>query len=195
MNGITSKDYDINIIDLANKHTAAYPYTVEPTRGHNHSLRQALADIVDRRAVRTALVIVLLIGAALLAPVSPVAASETISSPDSDNDAGLMGPGLTAYRLGNYYYVQGDYERAAEYFADAIADTPERLFSLSEFHSVYHWGLFDALVALEQYDDAADTFADYIERAGDKADADFTDYVRDVQDSLVNVILIASASA
>jgi hypothetical protein len=61
--------------------------------------------------------------------------------------------------------------------------------------SVFHWGLFDAQIAQELYEDAAITYAAYLEVAGEQADHYFADYIQDVEDNLDIVILINGASA
>jgi tetratricopeptide (TPR) repeat protein len=133
----------------------------------------------------------------LLGPLAVVSAGESVHppAPSDETDAGVIGPGLLSYRLGNYYYVTEDYERAAEYFADAIARTPERIFGLLSEMSCFHWGLFDAQIALEQYEDAAATYAAYVAVAGAKADRYFADYVQDIATSLEIAFLIGGAWA
>jgi tetratricopeptide (TPR) repeat protein len=133
--------------------------------------------------------------AVFVLPLNHVSAGESFDRPTPETDAGVMGPGLLPYRLGNYYYVTGDYERAAEYFAEAIAQTPERIFALLPEMSVFHWGLFDAQIAQELYEDAVMTYAAYLEVAGEQADHYFADYIQDVEDNLDIVIIINGASA
>jgi tetratricopeptide (TPR) repeat protein len=134
----------------------------------------------------------LLVFTMFLVSLAPVSAGESVHppAPSNDADAGVIGPGLLAYRLGNYYYVTGDYQRAAEYFAQAIAQTPERIFGLLPEMSAFHWGLFDAQIALEQYEEAAATYMAYVAVAGGKADHYFAIYVQDIADRLGIVFLI-----
>jgi tetratricopeptide (TPR) repeat protein len=195
MNTFTHRDFDLSKEYQARQQAVAHRHNLAHTASINSSWRDAISAFVGRRTLTAIAVFIFLILAVFVLPLNNVSAQGTTDMPTPETDAGVMGPGLLPYRLGNYYYVKGDYERAAEYFAEAIAQTPERVFALLPEMSVFHWGLFDAQIAQELYEDAAITYAAYLEVAGEQADHYFADYIQDVEDNLDIVILINGASA
>jgi tetratricopeptide (TPR) repeat protein len=195
MNTFTHRDYDLGDKYQARQQASAKRNQLARIASDNGSWRDNVPVFVGRQPLMTVFTLLILI--IFVTPLAAVSAGESVHSPlpSDDIDAGVIGSGLLAYRLGNYYYVTGDYERAAEYFTEAIAQTPERVFGLAPQMSVFHWGLFDAQIALEQYEQAAATYTAYIAVAGTKADQYFADYVQDIADSLGIMFLIGDAWA
>ena len=74
---------------------------------------------------------------------------------------------MVAYRLGHYYYVTGDYERAIEYYEQAINGIPESVLArMSSLHDLY-WLKGDALLKANQPEAALISYLYYLHLAGD----------------------------
>jgi tetratricopeptide (TPR) repeat protein len=195
MNTVTHRDFDLSMESQARQQAATRCHYLDNTASNAGYWRDNVPTFVGRRKLMA--IFTLLVFIIFVVPLAAVSAGASIHFPlpSDDIDAGVIGPGLLAYRLGNYYYVTGNYQRAAEYFAQAIAQTPERVFGLAPQMSAFHWGLFDAQIALEQYEEAAATYLAYLAVAGAKADHYFAIHVQDIADRLGIVFLIGRAWA
>lgn len=119
--------------------------------------------IGHKLTVTIALVIVVILFL-LLAP-QRISASDKFDSGDADAFYDQM----MAYRLGHYYYVTGDYERAVDYYNQAIEGIPEAVLAqVSSFRDLY-WYRGDAQLKSEQLDAALDSYQYYLKLAGDEA--------------------------
>lgn len=76
---------------------------------------------------------------------------------------------MIAYRLGHYYYVTGEYERAVDYYNQAIAGIPELiLMRISSYRDLY-WYKADAQLKAGQPDAALASYQYYLQLDGDDA--------------------------
>ena len=76
---------------------------------------------------------------------------------------------MIAYRLGHYYYVTGDYERAIEYYEQAIDGIPEAVLArMSSLRDLY-WYKGDALLKANQPEAALISYLFYLQLAGGSA--------------------------
>jgi tetratricopeptide (TPR) repeat protein len=95
-------------------------------------------------------------------------------------DPGQMMPFASAnaaYRVGLYYFNQGDYERAVSELATAINGIPAEVFPISVDYAVFYWSLGDAQLMNMQYDDALASYEHFLELAGEAASDAALQYV------------------
>src|SRR6266498_1421040 len=112
--------------------------------------------IGHKLTVAIALVIVVILFL-LLAP-QRISASDKFDS--GENDA--FYDQMIAYRLGHYYYVTGEYERAVDYYNQAIVGIPEIvMMHMSCFRDLY-WYRGDAQLKAGQPDAALDSYEYYL---------------------------------
>ncbi|NLE52978.1 MAG: tetratricopeptide repeat protein [Chloroflexi bacterium] len=76
---------------------------------------------------------------------------------------------IIAYRLGNYYLVIGDYERAIEYLSRAIALIPEEVFAIETAYADIYWALGEAEERSGLYAQALFHYQRFLDLAGDEA--------------------------
>jgi len=133
---------------------------------------QLVAQIENNSAPRFShknllIAIIVLFAAALF--VLPQAANAQTSDMVSDGND-FNHPAMLAFRMGNYYYLQGDYEKAIERLQFAADEMPAEAFAVfPNLTEVYHV-LGDAQVALGQNDEALANYTIYVEMTGDEAD-------------------------
>lgn len=136
---------------------------------------------VGRRLVIVTILIVLLALSALAFP--------QISRANDLLDEGGVEPlaeAMTAYRVGHYYFVAGDYDRAIAYYTEAIDEMPEVIFEGSADYAVIFWDMGDAQFMAGQHGEALACYQRYLELAGDEASAEAAEYVRQLGDALDN---------
>ncbi len=114
-------------------------------------------------------------------------------------DPGQMMPFASAnaaYRVGLYFFNQGDYERAISELTTAINGIPSEVFALNLDYAVFYWTLGDAQFMNMQYDDALASYEHFLELAGEEASEAALQYVGILRDAIgtnemVNVALLA----
>jgi tetratricopeptide (TPR) repeat protein len=85
-------------------------------------------------------------------------------------DAGTSEPfpdAMVAYRVGNFYFVSEDYDRAIEYFTSAIELMPEEAFTKWPDYSVLYWSLGEAQENAEQYQAALVSYHTFLDLSGE----------------------------
>lgn len=98
---------------------------------------------------------------------------------------------MMAFRLGHYYYVTGEYERAIEYYNHAIEGIPEAIFvQMSSFRDLY-WLKGDAQLKAGQPDAAYITYQRYLQLAGNEAKEKEIAFVQTLETNLAtgNVVM------
>ena len=128
--------------------------------------------------LRVAAVFIILVVTVFIAPRT-VGAQDSVLHPDT-GQSDLLGEPMVAYRMGNYYFVTGDYQRAAEYFTEAIDLMPEVVFTERSEYSCLHWALMEAYLLMGDSEGAVETYRAYLEAAGSTADPIFLAYVQDL---------------
>ncbi len=130
---------------------------------------------IGHKLTLTIALAVLVILFLLLAP-QKISASDKFDAGEAD----AFYDEMVAYRLGYYYYVTGEYERAVDYYNQAIAGIPEVvMIRMSCFRDLY-WYRGDAQLKLEQPDAALGSYQYYLKLAGDQ--------VNDVEISFVQAL-------
>lgn len=76
---------------------------------------------------------------------------------------------MLAYRLGNYYLVKGDLDRAIEYLTAAIDLVPEWAFSADTGYADLYWTLGEALEGSGRYAEALTNYRRFLALVGDEA--------------------------
>ena len=81
----------------------------------------------------------------------------------------LFHDAMLAYRLGNYYRMKGDYERAVEYLSEAITLMPDWAFYADTGYADMHWTLGEALESSGRYSEALVHYRRFLALVGDEA--------------------------
>lgn len=76
---------------------------------------------------------------------------------------------MLAYRLGNYYFVTGDYARAADKLSEAVRLMPETAFALQPRYSVLYWALGEAQEAEGMQAEALISYRRFLTLADEEA--------------------------
>lgn len=116
-------------------------------------------------------------------------APRTISASDSKSDPGAgeaFYDQMVAFRLGYYYYVTGEYDRAVDYYNQAIAGIPEEVFAKVDTFRCIYWYRGDAQLKAGQFDAALDSYRSYLELAGDQVNPAVVDFVQTVENSITS---------
>jgi len=138
-------------------------------QAHNDQLAAQIENnSAPRFSHKTILTVIIVLFAAALF-VLPQAANAQIN--DMLNDGSDFGhPAMLAFRMGNYYYVQGNYEKAIERLQFAVDEMPAAAYNafpnLTEAYRI----LGDAQFAQAQYDAALSSYTLYVEMTGEEAD-------------------------
>ncbi len=179
MNSI-SKQYQVDAEHRAQKQRQATQDHLAETAiaGRGHQL-PGLPHIGRRLLV--AIVVVILVAVAAFVSPTGAEAQDVIDSGQGEP----FGPAMVAFRVGNFYFETGNYQQAAEKFAEAIELTPVEVFQQLPEYSVMYWMLVDAQVELGDTAGAWDSYQSYLEVAGENADELFTAYVEELEISIV----------
>lgn len=93
---------------------------------------------------------------------------------------------MIAYRLGHYYYVIGEYQRAVDYYNEALIGIPEIiLVQMSSLRDIY-WLRGDAQLKAGQTNAALESYQMYLQLAGTKASVQETEFVGAIINSIAN---------
>ncbi len=120
---------------------------------------------LSRKLTRRASVALIVLTAICLLLTTDVSAQDTIQPGRTE----VFPDAMLAYRLGNYYFVKGDYVRAIEYLSEAIALVPPPAFSLDPGYADMYWILGEALEASERYGEALTSYQTFLALVGDQA--------------------------
>lgn len=101
---------------------------------------------------------------------------------DSGNDNAA--PAIMAYRIGHYYYLMGDYDRAIEEYTKAIEGMPQEVFEASTDYAVMYWDMGDALLMAGQYDEALASYQYFVELMDGTASAKAIEFVSLIEDGI-----------
>ena len=139
------------------------------TRGNSSSFRPRLTrsprDHLHSKRWLVLTSILIVVVTLLLASHRPAHAQDNI-------DRGKAEPfpdAIIAYRLGNYYLVKGDYERAIEYLSKSIALIPEEIFIVETAYADIYWALGEAEERSGLYAQALDHYQRFLDLAGNEA--------------------------
>lgn len=105
------------------------------------------------------------------------------------SDAGSSEPfanAMLAYRVGYYFYTQGEYDRAAVELKTAIDEIPDVVFTVSVDYAMLYWTLGDAQFMAEQYEEALASYQQYLDLAGDAASSAAAAYVDTLSAAVTN---------
>jgi tetratricopeptide (TPR) repeat protein len=160
----------------------------EATR--DHLAKQAQSDTTNpfdfetflyahRRAV---IVVVLVVLAALLTLALPDTSRAHDLAESGDNEP--FAPAIQAYRVGHYYYVSGQYEKAIEQYALAIDGIPAVVFEKAENYRVMHWDMGDARLMAGQHDEALASYRRFLELMDGAASAEAVEFVERLEESI-----------
>ncbi len=93
---------------------------------------------------------------------------------------------MIAFRLGYYYYVTGEYERAVDYYNQAITGIPESILArMNDFRCIY-WYLGDAQLKAGNADAALKNYQHYLELVGDEANTVTIDFVQTLKENIAS---------
>lgn len=105
------------------------------------------------------------------------------------NDAGTIDPfadAILAYRVGYYFYTQGDYERATSELKTAIREIPDVIFTVSVDYATMYWTLGDAQFMAAQFDEALASYQQYLDLVGSQASSEAAAYVDTLSAAITN---------
>ena len=136
---------------------------------------------IGRKAVITISLFIVFISFLMLLP-------ETIHASDKSDPGGADAfyDQMIAYRLGHYYYVTGEYERAVDYYNRAIDGIPESVLGrISSFRDIY-WYKGDAQLKAGQSDAALVSYQYYLQLADNEAKPKEIEFVNALKTSMAN---------
>jgi tetratricopeptide (TPR) repeat protein len=102
----------------------------------------------------------------------------------------LFPEAMLAYRLGNYYLVTGDCERAVEKLSEAIDLMPAEAFTALPQYSVMYWTLGQAQEQAEMQAEALASYRQFLTLAGEKAAPWTAEKVQQLQAELDTAMLV-----
>lgn len=109
----------------------------------------------------------LILAALLVLPVGrPAARGQDLVDPD---DADLFHDAMLAYRLGHYYLVKGDYERAVIKLTEAINLIPQEVFLAAPAYGDMYWTLGAAQEGAGMVVEALASYQRFVVLVGDDA--------------------------
>jgi tetratricopeptide (TPR) repeat protein len=88
---------------------------------------------------------------------------------------------MVAYRLGYYYLVTGDYERAVAKLGEAVELMPEWAFAVDPDYADMFWTLGEAQEHLGLYEDALANYQQFLALVGDDAAPWTVEWVRQLE--------------
>ena len=103
-----------------------------------------------------------------------------------------FGEAMLAYRLGNYYFVAGDYERAVVEFTRAIELMPEEVFIKLPEYSEMYWALGEAQERAGMEQEALVSYHQFLTLAGDTAALWTVEYVQQLESHLEETVVKVS---
>jgi len=114
--------------------------------------------------------------------------------PQTTNASDKLDPGegdafydqMVAFRLGYYYYVTGEYERAVDYYNQAIGGLPEVVFTRVDTFRCMYWYLGDAQLKDGDPNAALKNYQRYLELVGDQANPVAVNFVQTLKDSITS---------
>ncbi len=180
MNNI-SKQYQVDAERRAQTQRQATQDHLAETANARHGRQLPDLQHIGRRLWVAVAIIILVVMAAFVAPQNVEA--QDLLDPGQGDPLGLV---MVAYRVGSFYFETGDYEKAAEKFAEAIELTPVEVFQQIPEYSVLYWALVDAQVELGDTNGAWDSYQSYLEVAGENADELFVAYVQELEISIAS---------
>lgn len=104
-------------------------------------------------------------------------------------DAGQAEPfadAITAYRVGYFYFTQGNYERAIAELTSAINGIPEEVFAANIDYAVMYWTLGDAQFMAGKYDEALASYERFLVLAGDDVSDLAVEFVEGLNVAVIN---------
>jgi tetratricopeptide (TPR) repeat protein len=112
-----------------------------------------------------------------------------ISHAEDFADAGQVEPfadAISAYRVGYFYFTQGNYQRATAELTTAVKGIPEEIFAASIDYAVMYWTLGDAQLMAGQYEAALASYEHYLELAGEDVSSQAVEYVETLNAAVIN---------
>jgi tetratricopeptide (TPR) repeat protein len=76
---------------------------------------------------------------------------------------------MLAYRVGNYYLYQGEYDRAVEKLSEAVEEMPKWAFEVEPAYADLYWTLGEALEGAGRYQEALVNYREFHRWVGDEA--------------------------
>lgn len=143
--------------------------------GRDHLAKAALAGSTHRfelepfvYAHRRAVIAVTLV---VLAVVLMMALPRMTNAHDlaDPGEGELFAPAIMAYRIGHYYYVAGNYDRAIEEYTKAIEGIPPVVFEKSADYAVMYWDMGDAQLMAGEHENALMSYRRFLELLDEKA--------------------------
>ncbi|MBI1277630.1 MAG: hypothetical protein GC179_05845 [Anaerolineaceae bacterium] len=182
--------YDINQYEKDNLHRAqmlreAEHIRLEKIAQPSPTLHSGLVLHIGHRGVIAFVVILLVLAYLLLVPQTSYA-QDKVDADKSDAYCEQM----IAFRLGHYYYVTGDYERAIGYYDTAIAGIPEAVLGhIASLRDIY-WYKGDAQLMAGQMEKALASYRHYVALAGNDAQSQELAFVKALEDNLAAGIMV-----
>jgi tetratricopeptide (TPR) repeat protein len=121
----------------------------------------------------------------LMLSTNPAKAQQVIHSGEGEPFQETMLP----FTLGRYYFLKGDYEKAVEYFTEAVESLPVEVYEYDATFSGLYLALADAQEAAGLHEEALESYALYIEYSGEEVDLEDI-VLEDVEDSTLALVMI-----
>lgn len=96
---------------------------------------------------------------------------------------------ITAYRLGHYYFVTAEYDKAIAYYTQAIDGIPAVVFEKAEKYRVIYWDMGDALLMNGQYEAALASYQHFLELTGETASQRATEFVERLEEGISQQVI------
>ncbi len=117
----------------------------------------------------------------------PVTAGAQDKREAGDNEP--FATAIMAYRLGHYYYVTGQYDRAVEHYTQAIDGIPAEIFAFSVDYAVMYWDMGDALLLAGQYAAALDSYQHFVDLLDGGASAEVIAFVAQLETAVAQGVV------
>jgi tetratricopeptide (TPR) repeat protein len=120
--------------------------------------------VLSRGAVRASMISFIVVAIALVLLLSAAPADAQTIHP---GEGEFFYETMLALRLGNYYYVKGDYEKAVAYFTKAVESLPVEVYEIDPGYTFMYRMLGDAQTAAGLIDEAEASYAIYTAYTGE----------------------------
>ncbi|MBI5667654.1 MAG: tetratricopeptide repeat protein [Chloroflexi bacterium] len=130
------------------------------------------------RAIVVGLVMLIALGALVFPQISQAKDTAEAGTDEPFAEA------ITAYRVGHYYYVVGQYDRAIAYYTEAIDGIPAIVFEKADAYRVMYWDMGDALLMAGRYDEALASYRHFVELMDGAASAKAIEFVERLEDGI-----------
>jgi tetratricopeptide (TPR) repeat protein len=130
-------------------------------------------------------VIFIVLATVLLLSTNPAQAQQAFEPGNGE----LFADTMVAFTLGKYYFIKEDYEKAVDYFTEAVESLPVEVYEHDATFANLYLYLGDAQEVAGLHDEALESYALYIEYSGDEVELEDI-VLQDVEDSVLALVMV-----